>query len=201
MRLDRVPRLLMALVVLTACGPGEPEEAEEIPETPAAGAPATGAPPAGAASMPSWMRVNGNNVELDIIAGASPDNNHWNFNGATNGAMTITVPTGANVTINFKNSDPAMAHSIGVAPATTPPAAAPATQPAIPGAITADAADPTKATLTNERESITFTASTPGDYTLLCYVPGHGLAGMWVRFVVGGEAGVTGAPNVPITMQ
>jgi hypothetical protein len=94
-----------------------------------------------------------------------------------------------------------MAHSIGVATATTPPPAQPAAQPAIPGAISANATDQAQATLTGERETITFTASQPGEYTLPCYIPGHGLAGMWVRFIVGGEAGVTGAPNVPITMQ
>lgn len=193
----RLAPALIAVLALAACGQGEPDES--VPENPPA-APATVTPPA-SASMPSWFRVNGNSVEVDIVAGATADNNHWNFNGAINGGMTITVPTGAQVTVNFKNADPAMAHSIGVGPSTTPPAATPATTPAIAGAITADAADPTKATLANEKESFTFTASQPGEYTLLCYVPGHALAGMWVRLSVGGTPGVTGAPNVPITMQ
>jgi sulfocyanin len=201
MRHHFVPGLLTAVVVgLAACGPAE-ETDEGLPETPGDTAAAPATPGGGTASVPSWMRVNGNQVELDIVAGASADNNHWNFNGAANGAMTITVPQGAQVTINFRNADPAMAHSIGVAPPTTPVPAQPAAEPAIPGAITANAADVAQATLTGERETITFTAATPGQYTLLCYIPGHGLAGMWVRFNVGGEAGVTGAPNVPITMQ
>jgi hypothetical protein len=204
MKRDFVPGMLLALVLgLAACGPAEEADEGGMPETPPAGeTPSTSTPGGGGtASVPSWMRVNGNQVELDIVAGATPDNNHWNFNGAANGAMTITVPQGAQVTINFRNADPAMAHSIGVAPATTPPPAQPAPEPAIPGAISGDAADVAKATLTGERESISFTAATPGQYSLLCFIPGHGLAGMWVRFNVGGEAGVTGAPNVPITMQ
>jgi hypothetical protein len=205
MRHDLVPGVLLAVVIgLAACGPAEEADENGLPDTPpATDTSAAPTPPAGGgtASVPSWMRVNGNQIEMDIVAGASPDNNHWNFNGATNGSMTITVPQGAQVTINFRNADPAMAHSIGVAPATTPPPATPAAEPAIPGAISENATDIAQATLTGERETITFTASQPGQYTLLCYVPGHGLAGMWVRFNVGGEAGVTGAPNVPITMQ
>lgn len=200
-------RLLPALVIafsLAACGRDEPNES--VPETPPPTPSTTpggtaAAPGAGTASMPSWFHVNGNNVDIDIVAGATADNNHWNFNGATNGAMTITVPQGAQVTVNFKNADPAMAHSIGVGPSTTPLPATPAPSPAIPGAITPNAADATKATKANEKASFSFVASQPGEYTLLCYVPGHALAGMWVKLSVGGTPGVTGAPNVPITMQ
>ena len=89
----------LALVLtlgLIACGPGEPaDDMEETPDTVGAPAtpPATGQPPAGAAAMPSWFRVNGNQVEIDVVAGASPDGNYWNFNGGRNGAMTITVPS------------------------------------------------------------------------------------------------------------
>jgi hypothetical protein len=199
-----VPGMLFAVLLSVAsCGPAEEADENGLPENPPAGDSATtpSTQGGGAATVPSWMRVNGNQVELDIVAGATPDNNHWNFNGAANGSMTITVPQGAQVTINFKNSDPAIAHSIGVAPATTPPPATPAAEPAIPGAISQNATDVAQATLTGERETITFTASQPGQYTLLCFIPGHGLAGMWVRFNVGGEPGVTGAPNVPITME
>jgi FtsP/CotA-like multicopper oxidase with cupredoxin domain len=198
--------LALALALgLVACGPGEPEEGmEEVPEAP--GQPTTpptdtGQPPAGAAEMPSWFRVSGNQVEMDVVAGATPAGNYWNFNGARNGEMTITVPQGAQVTLRFRNDDPAMVHSIGVAQHTGAPPPQPATDPVFSGAITPDAGSPTDATKTGEMETITFTADRPGEYALYCYVPGHAAAGMWVRFNVGGTAGVTGAPpGVTITM-
>ena len=181
---------------LAACGGGEPAPEAEAPEA----APPAAAPPPAAGGMPSWFQVEGNNVTMDIVAGATPDANHWNFNGATNGAMTITVPEGAQVTINFRNADPAMAHSLGISAFTATPAAAPAAEPAFPGAISADPTSMTASTLTGESETIMFTASTAGEYVLTCYIPGHAISGMWVRFNVGGEAGVTGAPNVQLPM-
>jgi FtsP/CotA-like multicopper oxidase with cupredoxin domain len=198
----------LALVLtlgLVACGPGEPEEGmEEAPDT--LGQPTTppaepGQPQAGAGEMPSWFRVNGTQVEMDIVAGATPDGNYWNFNGARNGSMTITVPQGAQVTVRFRNDDPAMVHSIGVAQHTGSPPPQPAPDPVFAGAISGDPASPTDATKTGEMETITFTADRPGEYALYCYVPGHAAAGMWVRFNVGGNPGVTGAPpGVTITM-
>jgi uncharacterized cupredoxin-like copper-binding protein len=43
-----------------------------------------------------------------------------------------------------------------------------------------------------ESETITFTASQAGEYSLVCYVPGHAMIGMYVHFNVSadGEAGV-----------
>ena len=198
--------LALALALgLVACGPGEPDEMEEGPDTlgapPTPPAGDTGQPPAGAGAMPSWFRVTGNQVQMDVVAGATPDGNYWNFNGGRNGAMTITVPQGAQVTIRFRNDDPAMVHSIGVSQYSATPPPQPPAEPVFQGAISSNAASPTDATKTGAMETITFTADRPGEYALYCYVPGHAAAGMWVRFNVGGTAGVTGAPpGVNITM-
>ena len=185
--------LLVSLFAL-ACSGGEdaPEPVEEAPAPAAEPTPQPGAP-AGTASMPAWFRVSGNEVQMDVTAGSTPANNNWNFNGGTNGSMTITVPVGAQVTLNFTNSDPNMAHSAGIAPMSATTAATPAAEPVFAGAITADATSMTESTLSGETETITFTADQPGEYALLCYIPGHAVTGMWVRFNVGGEAGVTGA--------
>jgi FtsP/CotA-like multicopper oxidase with cupredoxin domain len=198
--------LALALALgLVACGPGEPDdnmgEGADTLGTPATPPADTGRPPAGAAEMPTWFRVNGNQVEMDVVAGATPDGNYWNFNGARNGAMTITVPQGAQVTMRFRNDDPNTVHSIGVAAYSPTPPPMPPAEPVFSGAISSNAASPTDATRTGQMETLTFTADRPGEYTLYCYVPGHAAAGMWVRFNVGGTAGVTGAPpGVTITM-
>jgi uncharacterized cupredoxin-like copper-binding protein len=41
-------------------------------------------------------------------------------------------------------------------------------------------------------ETITFTASTAGDYAIVCVIPAHALQGMWIGFEVSasGESGV-----------
>ena len=146
-------------------------------------------------SMPAWMKVDKakKTVSLDIHAGKTPDNNHWNFNGYYKGNATITVPQGYKVNIKFTNDDPSLAHSIGVDSAyTTFPATFTNPQPIFSGAISSDPTDPTKATQPNKSETVTFTADKPGSYTLNCFIPGHAMSGMWIHFDVSadGKAGV-----------
>ena len=183
---------------LAACGGGEP--AADSADTGTEAAPAAQQPAAAAASgemtMPDWYQQNGNAVTLDIVAGATDKGNHWNYNGAQFGEMTITVPVGAEVTINFSNADPNMAHSLGISPgfATAPAMVDPT--PVFAGAITQNPTSLTDATLPGESETVTFTASEAGEYSMVCYIAGHAVSGMWVHFNVSadGEAGVTGAP-------
>jgi sulfocyanin len=182
-------------VGLAACGGGEPAAEAPMEETAAPAAEAAPAAAAGEMTMPSWYQQDGNAVSLDIVAGQTPTGNYWNFNGAQNGAMTVVVPVGAEVTINFQNDDPNMAHSIGVsgdfdtAPAMVDPT------PVFAGAISSNPTSMTEATMPGQSETVTFTASEAGEYTLVCYIPGHAVSGMWIRFVVSadGEAGVMGA--------
>jgi sulfocyanin len=181
-------------VGLAACGGGEPAAEAPMEETaaPAAEAPAAAA---GEMTMPSWYQQDGNAVTLGIVAGQTPQGNYWNYNGAQNGTMTIVVPVGSEVTINFSNEDPNMAHSIGVsADFDTPPAMVDPT-PVFAGAISSNPTSMTAATMPGQSETVTFTASEAGEYTLVCYIPGHAVSGMWIRFVVSadGEAGVMGA--------
>jgi sulfocyanin len=172
--------LLFALSI-AACGGGE--EAPE--EAPPAEAPTT--PPPAPAGTADWIVVDSaaNTVTLDIVAGRDATNNNWNFNGFANGGFTVTVPEGAAVTINFSNNDANMGHSIGVAAkATGPwPAMLDAT-PVFPGAISSNPTSMTESTMNGESETITFTAGTAGEYALVCYVPGHATAGMWINFNV-----------------
>ena len=47
-------------------------------------------------------------------------------------------------------------------------------------------------TMPNETETIRFVAERAGNYSMVCYIPGHTAVGMWVYFNVSasGEAGV-----------
>jgi uncharacterized cupredoxin-like copper-binding protein len=167
----------------------------------AGGAPAA-APAAPAATgtltVPGWMKVDKAKkmVAMDVVAGQTPDNNHWNFNGLDNGKATMVVPAGYTVRVSFKNNDPAVAHSFGIDTRTGDfPPTFDNPQPAFPGAISSNPTDPTKGTQPGKSETITFTASKPGQYSALCYMPGHAAAGMWVHFNVSGDGsvGVSGA--------
>jgi uncharacterized cupredoxin-like copper-binding protein len=48
----------------------------------------------------------------------------------------------------------------------------------------------TDSTKPGEQETISFTASLAGDYAMLCYVPAHAIAGMWIHFRVSAEGEV-----------
>jgi len=177
---------------LAACGGGDSGDTG----APATGAPATTPPAAaGALSMPAWYQVDhgAQTVTLGITAGLTNKANYWNYNGFTNGEAKIVVPTGYTVTINFTNQDPNMTHSIGVDSRTGGfPAAFTDVTPVFEGAISENALDQANATATGEEDVVTFVASAAGDYTLVCYVPGHAAVGMWIRFEVrdGQDAGL-----------
>ena len=178
---------------LAACGGSDTAEMD----APADAAPAATAPAAqaGAMTMPSWYRMNGDQVELDIVAGSTDRGNYWNYNGAQFGEMTITVPVGSNVTINFSNNDPNMAHSVGISEGfETAPAMVEAVA-VFEGAISENPTSMTEATMPGQSTTLSFVASEAGEYTMVCYIAGHAVSGMWVKFVVSadGEAGVTGA--------
>jgi sulfocyanin len=178
---------------LAACGGSDTAEMD----APAEAAPAETAPAAaaGAMTMPSWYRMNGDQVELDIVAGSTDRGNYWNFNGSQFGEMTITVPVGANVTINFSNNDPNMAHSIGISEGfETAPAMVDAVA-VFDGAISPNPTSMTEGTMPGQSATISFVASEAGEYSMVCYIAGHAVSGMWVHFVVSadGEAGVMGA--------
>lgn len=151
-------------------------------------------------SMPDWMKVDSaaKTVTLDIHAGKTADNNHWNYNGYYNGDATITIPVGYKVTLNFTNDDPAMAHSLGVdsAVGNFPPAFTNPT-PVFKGAITSNPTDMQKATQPGRSETLHFTADKAGNYSLNCYIPGHAVAGMWIHFNVSseGKAGFTSSSS------
>ena len=195
MRISASLTSLLLVLGLSACGGGADEGAatnEAAPgETAAEPAAETGA--AGELSMPSWMTVDesARTVSMDIRGGDTEANNRWNFNGLYAGNGAISVPEGYQVTINFTNADPNQPHSLGIDEAMDSyPAVFENPEPVFAGAISPNAT--TTGTAPNESATINFTADRAGDYVMICYVPGHAVAGMVVPFKVtaDGSAGV-----------
>lgn len=182
-------------IVSVACGGGEPADSSQpaaTPSTPAAsGLPA---PPSGPMTTPAWFTVDhdARTVQLTLIAGETSANNHWNYNGATNGDLAITVPQGYTVQIEQINRDPNMAHSIGILTLPANFAMPPQPNPVFPDAISANPTSMIDATMPGETETIQFVAAQAGEYGLICLIPGHSAIGMWLFFNVSadGQAGV-----------
>ena len=135
-------------------------------------------------------------VQFQLIAGFSGLNGALNFNGFGDGGLTFTVPAGWHVVIHFNNHDGMLAHSaIVIADSVVPIAGA--TSPAFSQAVTLRVQEGLTAT---ERDDMKFVADKAGSYLLVCGVPGHAAAGMWIRFKV--EAGadrpsLTATPGKP----
>ena len=147
-------------------------------------------------TMPDWFHVNeaGKSVHMTITAGLTDAKSYWNFNGGHDGNMTITVPEGFTVMIDFMNNDPNMAHSLGISATTSGFGAMMQPDVAFEGAITSNPTSMVEATMPGQEESIMFVASAAGDYAMVCYIPGHAATGMWIYFNVSadGSYGVQG---------
>ena len=188
-RFQTMGSALLVTVSIAACGGGE----EAAPAAAAATAPAA-APTAPAAemTMPDWSRMDESAMTVELDVSATMDGG-WKFNGIFQGAGTITVPEGYTVTLNFTNNDLAMAHSIGIdANVGSMPGAYTNPVPVFEGAISSNATNMSDATLPGASETLTFVADAAGEYAMVCYIPGHAISGMWLRFNVSaaGSAGV-----------
>lgn len=197
------------LVALTACGGGEssnqmpanqPEQtpAAQQPAQQAAGQAAQADPSSAPMETPDWFKYDkaSNTVTMTITAGLTDAKNHWNYNGAHDGNMIITVPQGAKVTIDFKNDDPAMAHSIGIVDKVGGYSATPTLDPVFDGAVSTPHSA-TDGLAPGKSETINFTAANAGNYAAICYMAGHAATGMWIHFNVSadGKAGVQSASS------
>ena len=193
---------LLASAFLLACGGGDGGgetggAQQETAQQQAAGQQqAGGGEQAGQAAggsqegLPDWMQVNDSNqtVEMEVIAARTSANSNWNFNGYANGNATITVPQGYEVTIEFTNEDPAVAHSLGIDERMDQwPATFRDPEPVFEGALTSNATSMSRATAPGSSETVTFTADQAGEYAMVCYIPGHATAGMWIHFNVSAD--------------
>lgn len=141
------------------------------------------APALGAAAGPSWMAIDAAHTSVSFTVKASDGgaNGTLNFNGYGNGQLTVTVPVGWHVHIDFFNTGAgALPHSLEVIREV---AKVPiqGIDPAIPKATTRDLIDGVPP---QQKDAFDFTAQPPGKYLWFCGVPTHGYSGMWTRFVV-----------------
>jgi len=133
----------------------------------------------------SWLHFDAaaKTVDFELLAGLTTAFAGLNFNGFRSGGLTLTVPQGWTVTLHFKNRDPNLPHSAEVTPAGDLPTG-PVT-PAFTGAATR-AQDTGLAP--GESQDVTFVAGEAGSYMIVCPVPGHAAAGMWIAFTVSATA-------------
>ncbi len=150
--------------------------------------------PAQAATAPSWMHVDAphKRVSFQVTAAETGANGTLNFNRYANGQMTVTVPAGWRVHIDFVNSGAgALPHSLEVI-REVKPVPPQGIRTAIPNAAIRDLI-PGIPPL--QKDSFDFTAAPAGRYLWFCGVPSHGIQGMWDRFVVSATAR---APSVTV---
>ncbi|HEU5358237.1 MAG TPA: sulfocyanin-like copper-binding protein [Gemmatimonadales bacterium] len=129
----------------------------------------------------SWLRIDrgARRVTFTLLAGATPTNGGLNFNGFTAGRLTLEVPGGWEVVVRHRNLDPKLPHSVELI-GDRDPLPVQAVPPVVPGAASARLLEGIPP---GGVETIRFTAP-DGEYRLFCAVPGHGLAGMWLRVSV-----------------
>jgi len=142
-------------------------------------------PPVHAAQVPSWMHVDAahKRVSFAVIAAQGGANGTLNFNGYAAGNLTVTVPAGWGVHIDFTNSGAgALPHSLEVirVPSKMP---SQGIAPAIPEAETRNLIEGIPP---QQGDTVDFTAAPAGQYIWFCGVPSHGISGMWTRFTVSG---------------
>src|SRR5690242_11918866 len=135
---------------------------------------------------PTWLSFDtaAKTVRFQLIAGLTGLNGALNFNGFRDGELTLVVPVGWKTEIDFRNHDGMLPHSAQVIAPQTPLPTQPV-GPAIPRAFTLKLAEglPSEAT-----DIMRFAAEPAGEYLIVCGVPGHGAAGMWIRLRVSATA-------------
>lgn len=131
----------------------------------------------------NWLTVDSTTktATFQLTAALTQLNGGLNFNGFNDGKLTLTVPAGWNVVIRFKNQDQNLAHSAEIVDTVKPMPAGPVEPPAFPHAMTGKLM---QGLATGASDSLKFVANKAGSYMIFCAVPGHGLAGMWLRLKV-----------------
>ncbi|MFN2572350.1 MAG: sulfocyanin-like copper-binding protein [Gemmatimonadales bacterium] len=143
-------------------------------------------PPAPTTQTPqidcNWLTVDTTTktATFQLTSGLTGLNGALNFNGFKDGGLTFMVPLGWNVVIQFRNHDGMLPHSAEVIDSTKSVPAGPV-DAAFPRAMTVRLA---QGIAPEQQDTVRFVANKAGSYWIFCAVPGHGLAGMWIRFKV-----------------
>src|SRR6266545_6774977 len=131
----------------------------------------------------NWLTVDttAKTATFQLTAGLTQLNGGLNFNGFNDGKLTLTVPTNWTVVFKFTNHDPNLTNSAEVVDTTKPMPAGPVEPPALARAMTVRLMEGLGS---GQSDSVRFVANKAGSYMIFCAVPGHGLAGMWIRLTV-----------------
>src|SRR3989442_6277073 len=116
-------------------------------------------------------------AEFKLVAGLTEANGGMNFNGFGRGGLVLTVPRGWNVVFHFKNEDANLPHSVEViadAEAIPVGPVPPAFEHATTGRLE-------QGFPTGQGTDIRFVSGKDGSFLTFCAVPGHGVAGTWIR--------------------
>jgi sulfocyanin len=168
-----VPRssLVLALGVALA-----PVAAAQAPATPAEALPDS--------TLLKWNPAT-RTATFKLIAGVPGHaKSPFNFDGYTDGELTLVVPENATLVINFVNED-GTPHSAQVIADQKPIPNMALDNPAIPRAYTRAVGE---GIAQFGSDNMRFKAAPAGDYLIFCGVPGHGLSGMWIRLRIKADA-------------
>jgi sulfocyanin len=146
---------------------------------------------------PAWLHFDASakTVRFQLIAGLTGLNGALNFNGFRDGGLTLVVPVGWQIEIDFRNHDGMLPHSAEIIAPQTPLPVQPIA-PAIPRAFTLRLAE---GLVSEATDTMRFTAQQAGEYLIFCGVPGHGASGMWIRFRVSATAEAPALLATPAT--
>lgn len=117
---------------------------------------------------------------FQLVAGQTPLSSGLNFNGFNDGKLTLTVPQNWNVVIQFTNKDANLPHSAEIIDTTKPMPAGPVD----PTFVRAATIKLMEGMPNGAGDTFRFVANKAGSFLIFCAVPGHGLAGMWIRLKV-----------------
>lgn len=117
---------------------------------------------------------------FQLVAAQTGLNSGLNFNGFNDGKLTLVVPQSWNVVIQFTNMDANLPHSAEIIDTTKSMPAGPV-DPSFPRAVTIKLMEGIP---NGAGDTFRFVADKPGSFLIFCAVPGHGLAGMWIRLKV-----------------
>ncbi len=157
----------------------------------------TGATAADQEIRPAWMSADAatKTVWLRVVGAADGANGTMNFNGYGKGDMTVTVPLGWRVKIDFENKGlAALPHSLVILDEVSPLPIEDG-KAAFPRALTIKLVE---GLLAGEKDSVEFVANKEGRFLFFCGVTGHGVAGMWDYLVVSKDAA---APAVRVVTK
>lgn len=146
---------------------------------------------------PSWMKAyaEAKTVTIELVAGWNANNGALNYNGYYKGDVTVVIPMGWTVEVDFRNHDGMLPHSV-VATKPYPPDKIPGQAGIGELAIgKAYSVDPESGIMADHHDQIQFHARHAGQFWLLCGVTGHAVQGMWVKLSIDAEAD---APHVVI---